>query len=342
MQHRAASDTQLIRGLALDHGARHPDMPRRVENAFILTLNVSLEYEKSEINSGFYYSSAEQRDKLVDSERKFVDSKLQKIVDLKKQVCGNDPKKGFVVINQKGIDPLSLDVLVKNGIVGLRRAKRRNMERLQLICGGTAQNSVDDLSPEVLGWAGLVYEHQLGEEKYTFVEEVKDPKSVTILIKGPNGHTITQVKEAVRDGLRSVYNTIVDSSVVPGAGAFQIACAEHLLSDKVQRTVKGKAKWGLTAFADALLVIPKVLAANAGHDVQDALAELKDERSQGNIVGLDLATGEPMDPIQDGVFDSFRVLRNCIASCTGIASNLLLCDEILKARQMGRQGAAEE
>lgn len=169
MQHRTASDTSLIKGLALDHGARHPDMPKRIENAFILTLNVSLEYEKSEVNSSFYYSSAEQRDKLVQSERRFVDDKLRKIVELKKEVCGNDPRKGFVVINQKGIDPLSLDVLVKNGIYALRRAKRRNMERLQLVCGGTAQNSVDDLTSEVLGWAGLVYEHQLGEEKYTFI-----------------------------------------------------------------------------------------------------------------------------------------------------------------------------
>lgn len=172
MQHRTAADTQLIRGLALDHGARHPDMPKRVENAYILTLNVSLEYEKSEINSGFYYSSAEQRDKLVESERRFVDEKLRKIVELKKEVCGTDQKKGFVIINQKGIDPLSLDVLVKNGIFALRRAKRRNMERLQLVCGGTAQNSVDDLSPSVLGWAGTVYEHQLGEEKFTFIVRI--------------------------------------------------------------------------------------------------------------------------------------------------------------------------
>ncbi|KAJ5551150.1 T-complex protein 1 zeta subunit [Penicillium sp. DV-2018c] len=336
MQHRSSSDTQLIRGLALDHGARHPDMPKRVENAFILTLNVSLEYEKSEINSGFYYSNAEQRDKLVESERKFVDAKLQKIVELKKEVCGNDPNKGFVIINQKGIDPLSLDVLVKNGIFALRRAKRRNMERLQLVCGGTAQNSVEDLSPDVLGWAGLVYEHQLGEEKFTFVEEVKDPKSVTILIKGPNGHTITQVKDAVRDGLRSVYNTIVDGCVIPGAGAFQVACAAHLQSQEFTKTVKGKAKWGVGAFADALLIIPKTLAANSGHDIQDSLAALHDEATDGNVVGLNLATGEPMDPVQEGVFDSFRVLRNCIASSTGIASNLLLCDELLKARQMGR------
>lgn len=339
MQHRTASETQLIRGLALDHGARHPDMPKRLENCFILTLNVSLEYEKSEINSGFYYSNAEQRDKLVESERKFVDAKLQKIVELKKTVCGDDPKKGFVVINQKGIDPLSLDVLVKNGILALRRAKRRNMERLQLVCGGTAQNSVEDLTPDILGWAGLVYEHQLGEEKYTFVEEVKDPKSVTILIKGPNQHTIAQVNDAVRDGLRSVYNTIVDGCVVPGAGAFQVACAAHL--HEFQKSVKGKSKSGVAAFADALLIIPKTLAANSGHDIQDALAGLQDEHADGNIVGLDLNTGEPMDPVQEGVYDSFRVLRNAIASSAGIASNLLLCDELLKARQMTKSGAPQ-
>ncbi|KAK5087165.1 T-complex protein 1 subunit zeta [Lithohypha guttulata] len=341
MQHRTAADTQLIRGLALDHGARHPDMPKRVENAYILTLNVSLEYEKSEINSGFYYSSAEQRDKLVASERRFVDEKLRKIVELKNEVCGSDPKKSFVVINQKGIDPLSLDVLVKNGILALRRAKRRNMERLQLVCGGQAQNSVEDLDPSVLGWAGLVYEQTLGEEKYTFVEEVKDPKSVTLLIKGPNQHTITQVSDAVRDGLRSVYNTIVDNCVIPGAGSFQLAAANHLSSDAFRKTLKGKTKYGVAAFADALLVIPKQLAANSGHDIQESLAKLQDEfaDSEGQPVGLDLKTGEPMDPVQEGVFDSYRVLRNCIASSQGIASNLLLCDELLKARQMGRQGA---
>ncbi|KAK0624918.1 chaperonin Cpn60/TCP-1 family [Bombardia bombarda] len=336
MQHRSASDTQLIRGLALDHGARHPDMPKRVENAFILTLNVSLEYEKSEINSGFFYSSADQRDKLVESERRFVDAKLKKIVDLKKQVCGTDGKKNFVIINQKGIDPLSLDVLAKNGILALRRAKRRNMERLQLVCGGISQNSTEDLNPEILGWAGLVYEQQLGEEKYTFIEDVKQPKSVTLLIKGPNQHTISQLTDAVRDGLRSVYNMIVDGSVVPGAGAFQVACAGHLKSDAFAKTVKGKAKWGVEAFADALLVIPKTLAANAGLDIQDALASLQDELADGNYMGLDLTTGEPMDPTLEGVYDSYRVLRNCIASSSGIASNLLLCDELLKARQMGR------
>jgi len=298
MQHRSASETQLIRGLALDHGARHPDMPKRVKNAYILTLNVSLEYEKSEVNSGFFYSSAQQREKLVESERKHVDEKLKKIIELKKLVCGDDPEKNFVIVNQKGIDPLSLDVLVKYNILALRRAKRRNMERLQFVCGGVAQNSVDDLTPDVLGWAGLVYEHTLGEEKYTFIEEVKDPKSVTLVIKGlwsfffflmnhhrrqeqgrkveanlcvgPNQHTITQINDAVRDGLRSVYNMITDQSVVPGAGAFQVACAAHLTSEAFRKEAKGKSKAGVQAFADALLIIPKTLAQNAGFDIQDS------------------------------------------------------------------------
>ncbi|KAF5093577.1 hypothetical protein D0Z00_003993 [Geotrichum galactomycetum] len=332
MQHRSSTETQLVKGLVLDHGARHPDMPKRVENAYILTLNVSLEYEKSEVNSGFYYSSAEQRDKLVESERKFVDDKLRKIVELKKEVCGNDPSKGFVIINQKGIDPMSLDVLAKNGILALRRAKRRNMERLQLVCGGTAQNSVDDLSADVLGWAGLVYEHTLGEEKYTFVEEVKDPKSVTILIKGPTNHAIAQIKDAVRDGLRSVSNAITDKSVIPGAGAFQIAASAHLLGDFLRsKAVRGKARFGVQAFAEALLIIPKTLAANAGFDTLETLGALQEEQAEGNNVGIDLSTGEPIDPSIEGIYDSYRVLRNSIASATSIASNLLLCDELLKA-----------
>lgn len=329
MQHKTDTDTELIRGIVLDHGARHPDMPRRVEKAHVLTLNVSLEYEKTEINSGFFYSNAEQREKLVESERRFVDQKLKKIVELKNEVCANDPKAGFVVINQKGIDPLSLDVLVKNNILALRRAKRRNMERLQLVCGGSAQNSVEDLTPDVLGYAGLIYEHTLGEDKYTFVEDVKDPKSVTILIKGPNQHTIAQINDAVRDGLRAVKNAIEDGYLVPGAGAFQVACAAHLV--KYKDSVKGRPKMGVQAYADALLIIPKTLAANGGFDTQDAIVALQEEYAEGHTVGIDLNTGEPLDPATEGIWDNYRVVRHMLHSCSVIASNLLLVDEMMRA-----------
>lgn len=336
MQHKSDTDTQLVRGLVLDHGARHADMPKRVRNAFVLTLNVSLEYEKTEVNSGFFYSSADQREKLVESERRFVDAKLRKIVELKNAVCDapagtpEAERHSFVVINQKGIDPMSLDVLAKHNILALRRAKRRNMERLQLCCGGVAQNSVDDLSPEVLGYAGLVYEHTLGEEKYTFVEETRDPRSVTLLVKGPNAHTINQITDAVRDGLRSVKNAVEDGALVPGAGAFEVAAHAHLL-DTVRRSAKGRAKLGVEAFANALMVIPKTLASNAGLDIQDAIVMLQEECADGHTVGLDTQTGEPMDPVTAGVWDNYRVKRHMIHSAAVIASNLLSVDEILRA-----------
>lgn len=150
----------------------------------------------------------------------------------------------------------------------------RSYLSLQLICGGVAQNSVDDLTPDVLGWAGLVYEHTLGEEKYTFVEEVKQPKSVTLLIKGPNVHTIQQIQDALRDGLRSVKNALEDEVLIPGAGAFEVACAGHL-SGPVKKAAKGRVKMGVQAYADALLIIPKTLAQNGGFDVQDVVVALQ-------------------------------------------------------------------
>ncbi|XP_057491550.1 T-complex protein 1 subunit zeta 1-like [Actinidia eriantha] len=328
MRHNFDVDTRLVEGLVLDHGSRHPDMKRRAENCYILTCNVSLEYEKSEINAGFFYSNAEQREAMVAAERRSVDERVKKIIELKNQVCsGND---NFVIINQKGIDPPSLDLLAREGIIALRRAKRRNMERLVLACGGEAVNSVDDLTPDCLGWAGLVYEHVLGEEKYTFVENVKNPTSCTILIKGPNDHTIAQIKDAVRDGLRAVKNTIEDESVVLGAGAFEIAARQYLIND-VKKTVQGRAQLGVEAFADALLVVPKTLAENSGLDTQDVIIALTGEHDRGNIVGLNQHTGEPIDPQMEGIFDNYAVKRQIINSGPVITSQLLLVDEVIRA-----------
>uniref|UniRef100_A0A8D0LIV4 T-complex protein 1 subunit zeta-2 n=1 Tax=Sus scrofa TaxID=9823 RepID=A0A8D0LIV4_PIG len=329
MKHKSETDTKLIRGLVLDHGARHPDMKKRVEDAFILTCNVSLEYEKTEVSSGFFYKTAEEKEKLVKAERKFIDDRVQKIIDLKDKVCAQS-NKGFVVINQKGIDPFSLDALAKHGIVALRRAKRRNMERLSLACGGVAVNSLEDLSIDCLGHAGLVHECTLGEEKFTFIEDCVNPRSVTLLVKGPNKHTLTQIKDAVRDGLRAIKNAIEDGCVVPGAGAVEVAIAEALAAYK--HSIKGRARLGVQAFADALLIIPKVLAQNSGYDLQETLVKVQTEHSESKqLVGIDLNTGEPMVAADAGVWDNYCVKKQLLHSCTVIATNILLVDEIMRA-----------
>jgi len=340
MQHKKGSDSTFINGIVLDHGARHPDMPRYLENVHILTCNVSMEYEKTEISAGFYYSSAEEREKFVESERRFTEEKVRQVIDFKRKVCKEG--ESFALINQKGIDPSALDMLAKEGIFALRRAKRRNMERLTLACGGMPVNSLDDIEVDALGWAGKIREETLGEDKFTFVENVRLGKSCTILIRGPNKHTIDQIKDATRDGLRAVKSAMEDRALVPGAGAFEVAAYRMLMRRK--GAVSGRAKLGVEAFANAMLVVPKTLAENSGLDVQESIIKLEEEQDRSEeAVGLDLNSGETFLPAASGVWDSFTVKKQTLNLSTILATQLLLVDEVMKAgKAMGKQPQAEE
>ena len=342
MQHKMSTESRLIKGLVLDHGGRHEGMPSRVENCYIMTLNVSLEYEKTEVHSGFFWSNAEQREKLIASERAFTDEKVQKIIDFKKRLC-DGTNKNFVVINQKGIDPPSLEMLAREGIIGIRRAKRRNMERLPLACGGKGLNSVDDMDEKDLGFAKLVYEVSLGDDKYTFIEGVENPFSCTILIKGPNDYSIAQVKDAIRDGLRAVTNTISDKCVVAGAGAFEVGASCHLI-EWMKKGVSGKARLGVQAFADALLVIPRTLAENSGLDQQETLLKVVEAHEKtGEAYGVDTITGEAQPVAVSQVWDNYIVKRQFLNIAPVLAEQLLLVDEVMRAgKNMNRGEGPEE
>lgn len=308
MQHKMSTESKLVRGLVLDHGGRHENMPAKLENCYIMTLNVSLEYEKTEVHSGFFWSNADQREKLIASERAFTDQKVLKIIELKKKLC-DGTNKNFVVINQKGIDPPSLELLARENIIGIRRAKRRNMERIPLACGGKALNSVDDMSEEDLGFAKEVHEVNLGDDKYTFIEGVENPFSCTILIKGPNDYSIAQAKDAIRDGLRAVQNTYGDKAIVPGAGAFEIAAHRHLMN-VMKDKYSGKVKLGIQAFADALLVIPRTLAENSGFDTQETLLKVIEAHEKtGEAYGVNVTTGEAEPVNVSHIYDNYIVKR---------------------------------
>jgi len=335
MQHKSGTDSRLVKGLVMDHGGRHPGMPKSLKKCHILTMNYDLEYQKSEVNSGFYYNSAAQREKMVDAERKWVDDKTQLILDLKNKVC--KPGETFCIINQKGIDPLALDMLAKEGILALRRAKRRNMERVCLACGGEQVNSLESLAPEILGYCDSVEEETLGEEVYTFLEGVKNPFSCTILVKGAHKHVIAQILEAVRDGTRAVSNALTDGTLVPGSGGFETLAHADLM--KFKGTIAGRAKLGIQAYAEALLTIPKTLAENAGYDAQDSMLKLLEEEAKGSTkIGIDISTGEPMDPVAEGIYDNFAVKRQMLDSAAIISSQLLLVDEVIKAGRQMKKG----
>ena len=335
MLHKSGTDSRLVKGLVMDHGGRHPGMPKSLKNCHILTMNYDLEYQKSEVNSSFMYNSAEQREKMVAAERKWVDDRTQQILDLKNKVCKEG--ESFVILNQKGIDPLALDMLAREGILALRRAKRRNMERICLACGGEQVNSLEALCPEVLGYASSVEEHSLGEETYTFLEGVKNPFSCTILVKGAHKHVIAQILEAVRDGTRAVANALTDGTLVPGAGGFETLAHQDLM--KYKETVTGRAKLGIQAYAEALLCIPKTLAENAGYDAQDSMLKLLEEEQKGSAkIGLDIQSGEPLDPKAAGIWDNYAVKRQMLDSAAIISSQLLLVDEVIRAGRQMKKG----
>lgn len=337
MQRLSALESRFVRGLVMDHGSRHPDMPSVLHNVYIMICNVSLEYEQAETAAGFAYSTAAEREALVESERKWLDERCRKIIHFKRSVCQGDTKKSFCIINQKGVDPLSLDMFAKEGILCLRRAKRRNMERLSLATGGQIILSLEDLDADMLGYAGMVHEETYGDDKFTFVEDCPDAQSCTLLLQGPNQLTVDQMKDAVKDGLRAVKNAVEDLAVVPGAGAFELAASMHL-TQEIFPKVKGKAKLGVSAFAEALLIIPKTLISNSGFDVQDALLQLKEERIATNMaVGFNCTTGQPMLPALEGVWDNVRVKRQSLHLATVLANQLLLVDEVMRAgKRMGQ------
>ena len=340
MIQQMSSDSRLVKGLVLDHGGRHPQMPKKLENCYILNCNVSLEFENTEVHSKFIYSSSEQREKLIASEHKYTDDLCMKIIELKRKLCdseeGKKANKHFVVINQKGIDPLSLDLLAKDGILALRRAKKRNMERIILACGGNGVNSFDDLTEADLGYCDRVWEESLGDDKYTFIDGVKNPFSCTILVKGPNGYSIAQVKDAIRDGLRAVKNVFDDDGVLPGAASFEIACSDML--KEYSKSVEGKKVFGVNAFSEALLIIPKAICENAGVDPQEAIVNAaKAYRDNKKLMGIDLKNeGKPVNPIDLGIFDNFCVKKSFLNIGPVLVQQLLMVDEILRAgRQMG-------
>ena len=318
---RSLRETELIRGVVLEKEVVHPAMPKRVEDARIALVNAPMEIEKTEFDAQIRIRSPEAIKAFLDQETEM----LRKMVVKVKEAGAN------VLFCQKGIDDIAQYLLAKEGILAVRRVKESDMEKLARATGAEVVTSFEDLRPEDLGWAALVEERKIGEDKMVFVEGCKDPKSVAVLIRGGLERVVDEAERAMDDAISVVADVIQKPKVVPGGGAVEVELARRLKSYAVK--VGGREQLAIEAFADALEVIPKTLAENAGHDVIDTMVALRaaHEKEDGFKMGIDIYTGEIVDMVEKGVLDPAWVKEQAIKTATELASMVLRIDDVIAA-----------
>jgi thermosome len=314
------SDTTLVYGIVLDKEVVHPGMPKRVEKAKIALLNCPLEIEKTEISAKINITSPQQMRAFLDQETEI----LRKMVDKIRSVGAN------VVFCQKGIDDVAQHFLAKYGILAARRIKESDMAKLAKATKAKIVTSIDDITEEDLGYAELVEERRVGEDKMIFVEGCKNPKSVSILIRGGSKHIMDEAERSFHDILCVIRNILQEPKVVAGGGAVEIEIAQRIR--KWAKTLKGKEQLAALRFADAVEAIPVTLAENAGLDPVDILVELKARHDKGEKwAGVDVIQGKVSNAWELGIIEPLIVKKQIIKSATEAAIMILRIDDVIAA-----------
>jgi thermosome len=319
----AISDTKLIKGLVLDKERAHPRMPRVVKNAKIALVDSALEIKKTEVEAKIQIKDPAQMQKFLDEEERALKTMVEKV-----------RKSGAnVLICEKGIDDLAQHFLAKEGIYAVRRVKRSDMEKLAKATGGKIITNLDDLSQSELGAAEQVEETKISDSDMTFVTGCKNPKAVSILIRGGTEHVVDEVERGLHDALKVVAVAIEDGVVVPGGGAPEIEVALKLKN--YGQTVGGREQLAIDAFAEALEVIPWTLAENAGMDSIDVVIELKNAHNKktGRSFGVNILENKVSDMVAAKVIEPLRVKVQAIQSATEVASMILRIDDVIASKR---------
>jgi thermosome len=330
-------ESQLIQGLIIDKEAVHPGMPKKLENAKIVLLDCPLEIEKTEISAEIRIRDPNQMKAFLDQETKM----LKEMVDKIKAAEAN------VVFCQKGIDDMAQHFLAKEGILAARRVKQSDMEKLARATGGTMITNLDDITPQDLGEAGIVEERKIGEDKMIFVEKCKDPRSVAVLIRAGLERMVDEAERAMNDALSVVSDVIENNKIVAGGGAVEVEVAKELRGYATK--VGGREQLAIEAFADAIEVIPRTLAENAGLEPIDILVELRaaHEKKDGEYMGVNVFTGKIENMQENGVVEPLVVKEQAVKSAAESASMILRIDDVIASTKpkegMGRPpGGGEE
>ena len=312
------TDTRLIKGVVLDKETVHSGMPKRVENAQIVLIDAALEIEKTEFDAKINIESPDQIDSFLKQEENMIKAMVDKLVS----------KDANVVLCQKGIDDLAQHFLARKNILAVRRVKKSDMEALAKATGAKVVTNLDDITKKDLGYAKLVEERKIGDDKMTFIEGCKNPLAVTILIRGGTERIVDEADRSLHDALCVVGDIVEEPKILGGGGAPEMEMAKAL--KEYAESLPGREQLAVMEFAEALEVIPTTLAENAGLDPIDIISELRAEHEKGKTwVGVDVETGKAGDMEKIGVFEPILVKKQIIKSCSEAATLILKIDDVI-------------
>ena len=322
-------DTELIKGIVVDKEVVHGSMPKKVEKAKIALIDSAIEVKEMETDAKINITSPEQLEAFLEQEEKMIREMVEQI-----------GKSGAnVVFCQKGIDDSAQHLLVKKGIMAVRRVKKSDMEALARATGAKIVSNLDDLTQDSLGYAKIVEERKVGGEKMVFVRECKKPKSVSILIRGGTEHVMDEAERAMKDSIGGIIASLENRKVVPGGGAVEEEVSKRL--KKISQKYSGREQLAILAFAEALEAIPRTLAENAGLDPIDMLVNLRAAHDNGKeTFGLDVMKGKVIDMLKAGVIEPMKIKTQAIKSGSEAAEMILRIDDVVNAGKLDKGGSS--
>lgn len=331
---KSLQDTELVSGIILDKEIVHSGMPKNVRKAQIALVNTPLEVKKTEVSAKIRIRDPTQITAFLNQETSM----------LKKMVAKIKKAKANVLICQKGIDDMAQHFLAKEGILTVRRVKESDMEKLSRAIAGKVITNLDDLKPEDLGYAELVEERKVGDDKMVFVKGCKNPKAVSILIRAGLERMVDEAERVMHDALSVVADVFEKNKVVVGGGAVETEVARKLREYAAQ--IGGREQLAVEAFAESLEIIPKTLAENAGLEKIDIMVELRSthEKPRGHLMGVDVFTGKVADMQNKGVIEPLSVKEQAMKSASEAASMILRIDDVIsssKPRETTHKGSEE-
>lgn len=320
-------DSEIIEGITIDKEVVHAGMPKSVKDAKIALVNAAVEVEKTETDAKINISSPDQLQMFLDQEEKI----LKQLADEIAATGAN------VLFCQKGIDDLAQHYLAKHGIMAARRVKKSDMEKLAKATGGRVVTSIHELTEKDLGKAGLVEERKIAKDELIFVEKCVNPKAITVLLRGGTKHVVEDSERSMHDAVSVAAAVIEDPKILVGGGAAEMEIAKRLA--EYADSVGGREQLAIKAFAEAMEIIPRSLAENAGLDPVDMIVKLRTEHGKGKTAfGLDVFEGAVVDMYKKGVLEPRKVKEQVIKSSSEAAVMILRIDDIIAASELGGGG----